>query len=87
MLDSEKHIRNRLLSRILIGADTQTADAILAMGDEMTISSLLNAVAKIDTHISMGGLVIKYGVTERQAKEARMKVKKTNGASHDQKKV
>ena len=85
MLDSEKLVRNRLLTRILIGADPKTADAILAMGDEMTISSLLNAVAKIDAHVSMGGLVIKYGVTQRQAKEARMKVKKTNVASHDPK--
>ena len=85
MLDSEKLVRNRLLTRILIGADPKTADAILAMGDEMTISSLLNAVAKIDTHVSMGGLVIKYGVTQRQAKEARMKVTKTNVAGHDPK--
>lgn len=76
MLESEDVVRARLLARVLTGADGDTARAILSLGEEMTTYRLLVAVAKIDTHLSQGLLVIKYGVSPIQAKKARCEVNK-----------
>jgi hypothetical protein len=75
MLD-ENSIRIKLLSRVLSGADPETAKHIMLLGQEMTVFRLLVAVAKIDPHLSRGLLVIKYGVTEEQAKQARREANK-----------
>ena len=71
MLENEDTVRRRLLARVLAGADDETARCIMSMGSEMTVLRLLVAVAKLDGHLSMGLLVIKYGVTPAQAKKAR----------------
>jgi len=75
-MESEDTVKHRLLSRVLLGADTETAKVILSLGEEMTVKRLLVAVAKIDCHLSAGLLVIKYGVTQTQAKEARNEANK-----------
>ena len=75
MID-ENSIRIKLLSRVLSGADPETAKHIMLLGQEMTVFRLLVAVAKIDPHLSRGLLVIKYGVTEEQAKQARREANK-----------
>lgn len=68
---TEEQIRIKLLQRILDGADEKTATSILLLGSEMTTFRLLVAVATIDAHLSRGLLVIRYGVTEDQARKAR----------------
>lgn len=68
---SEEEIRIKLLKRILDGADEKTSTSILLLGGEMTTFRLLVAVATIDAHLSRGLLVIRYGVTEDQARKAR----------------
>lgn len=68
---SEEEIRIKLLKRILDGADEKTSTSILLLGSEMTTFRLLVAVATIDAHLSRGLLVIRYGVTEDQARKAR----------------
>lgn len=75
MLD-EDEIRIRLLARVLTGADTETARCIMSLGEEMTLKRLLVAVAKLDPHLSRGLLVIKYGVTDEQARQARKEANK-----------
>ena len=70
MLD-ENAIRVKLLARVLAGADGETANTIMCLGKEMTTFRLLVAVARIDTHLSQGMLVIRYGVTSNQAKDAK----------------
>lgn len=80
MLESEDTVRKKLLARVLTGADGETANAILSLGSEMTTYRLLVAVAKIDSHLSQGLLVIRYGVTATQAKKARCEVNKKTGA-------
>ena len=76
MLENEDTVRRRLLARVLAGADDETARCIISMGSEMTVLRLLVAVAKLDGHLSMGLLVIKYGVTQLQAKKARNEANK-----------
>lgn len=76
MIENEDTVKHRLLQRVLTGADTETARVILSLGEEMTVKRLLVAVAKIDFHLSAGLLVIKYGVTQIQAKEARNEANK-----------
>jgi hypothetical protein len=76
MIESEDTVKHRLLQRVITGADTETAKVILSLGEEMTVKRLLVAVAKIDVHLSVGLLVIKYGVTRIQAKEARNEANK-----------
>lgn len=71
MMENEDTVKHRLLQRVITGADTETAKVILSLGQEMTVKRLLVAVAKIDVHLSVGLLVIKYGVTANQAKKAR----------------
>lgn len=71
MIESEDIIKRRLLTRVLIGADDETAKLVMSMGAEMTLLRLLVAVAKIDPHLSVGLLVLRYGVTPLQAKKAR----------------
>ncbi len=75
MLD-ENAIRIKLLARVLAGADQETAKCIMSLGEEMTTFRLLVAVATIDTHLSQGMLVMKYGVSAEQAREARKKANK-----------
>jgi len=70
MLD-ENTIRVKLLARVLAGADGKTANTIMCLGEEMTTFRLLVAVARIDTHMSQGMLVMRYGVTINQAKDAK----------------
>lgn len=74
--EKENHIRIKLLSRVLSGADPETARHIMMLGEEMTVYRLLVAVAKIDGHLSRGMLVIKYGVTDEQARKARTEANK-----------
>jgi hypothetical protein len=76
MLENEDIVRRRLLARVLAGADDETARCIMSMGSEMTVFRLLVAVARLDSHLSMGLLVIKYGVTQLQAKKARNEANK-----------
>lgn len=68
---TEEQIRIKLLQRILDGSDEKTTTSILLLGSEMTTFKLLVAVATIDAHLSRGLLVIRYGVTEDQARKAR----------------
>jgi hypothetical protein len=75
MMD-ENAIRIKLLSRVLSGADPETAKLIMSMGSEMTLMRLLVAVSKIDPHLSVGLLVLRYGVTTTQAKKARNEANK-----------
>lgn len=75
-MENEDTVKHRLLARVLLGADTDAAKVIVSLGEEMTVKRLLVAVAKIDAHLSAGLLVIKYGVTQIQAKEARNEANK-----------
>jgi hypothetical protein len=70
MMD-ENAIRQKLLARVLAGSDGETANAIMALGDEATVFRLLVVVARLDSNLSRGLLVIKYGVSDSQAKKAR----------------
>lgn len=72
----ESTIKIKLLARVLAGADTETARLIMSMGSEMTLMRLLVAVSKIDPHLSVGLLVLRYGVTTNQAKKARNEANK-----------
>lgn len=76
MNQNQEEIKKKLLARVLIGADDETSRVILSLGEEMTIYRLLVVVAKIDSHLSRGLLVMKYGVTEEQARQARREANK-----------
>jgi len=76
---TEQQIRIKLLQRVLNGADENTAASIMALGSEMTTFRLLVAVAKIDPHLSRGLLVIRYGVSDEQARKARTKANRELG--------
>lgn len=75
MID-ENEIKRKLLTRVMVGADDETCRLVMAMGSEMTLLRLLVAVAKIDPHLSVGLLVLRYGVTPLQAKKARNQANK-----------
>lgn len=75
MLD-ENAIKHKLLTRVLSGADEETAKSIMALGGELTVFRLLVVVAQLDSHLSRGLLVIRFGVTELQAKKARNEANK-----------
>ena len=70
MLD-ENAIKHKLLTRVLSGADEETAKSIMALGGELTVFRLLVVVAQLDSHLSRGLLVIRFGVSDSQAKKAR----------------
>jgi len=76
VLESDDTVKHRLLERVLKGADEQTAKAIVALGEEMTVYRLLVTVAKLEPQYSQGLLVMKYGVKPNQAKAARKEANK-----------